>query len=130
MPDKVNKVALVFDPNLGDKLEPLASHSHVWIIDTPHNQAIAKKYWQTHPLHKRETGVTTFKFSDSQTTEELCLSMLDTVDLHHGEYSSNPPNSILEIVGLPRSKEIQAALEELGFKVFEPTPDGFRASRV
>lgn len=130
MSDKINKVVLVLDPNFGDKLESLASQSHVWIIDTPHNQAIATKHWQTHPQDKIETGITTFKFSSNKALEEVCLGILDTIDLHHGKYSSNPPYSILEIVGLPISEEIQAALEELGFKVFEPTPDGFRASRI
>jgi hypothetical protein len=130
MSDKVNKVALVLDPNFGEKLELLAYQSHVWIIDTPHNQAIAIKYWHTHPHDKTETGITTFKFSTDKTLEELCLGMLDTIDLHHGEYSSNPPYSNLEIVGLPKSEALQSALEELGFKVFEPTAAGFRALRI
>jgi hypothetical protein len=129
MTDKLNKVALVLDPNFGQRLEPLAIHSHVWIIDTPANRIIAEKYWQDNPEHKLGMGITTFQVNDNETMEEACLRILDAIDLHHGEYSSDPPYSALEVIGLPISEQIKSALEGIGFEAFEHTAEGFRTTR-
>lgn len=125
----VNKVSLVLDSDVGDRLSELASDSHVWLIDAPANRAAASKYRARNPKGGAGSGVTTFRASDDTSDLEKCLGVLGTIDLHHGEYSSDPPYSILEVVGLPRSREVISALENLGFKNFEDTEAGFRAER-
>ena len=129
MTDQLNKVTLVLDPNFGQRLELLAIHSQVWTIDTPANRIIAEKYWQDNPEHTLEMGITTFQVNDNETMEEACLRILDAIDLHHGEYSSNPPYSDLEVIGLPISEQIKCALEGIGFEAIEHTAEGFRATR-
>ena len=129
MTDKLHKVVLVLDPNFGQRLTDLASHSHVWIVDTPANRLIAEKYWQDNPEHKLETGITTFKVNDNETVEEMSLRILDSIDLHHGQYSSDPPYSRLEIIGLSVTQEIKCTLEELGFEVIEQTAGGILSAR-
>jgi hypothetical protein len=121
MTDKFNKVALILDPNFGQRLTALASRSHVWIVDTPANRLIAEEYWQDNPEHKLETGITTFEVYDDETVAETCLRILDTIDLHHGGHSSDSPYSTLEIISLPATQDIKCALEELGFEVIEQT---------
>jgi len=76
-----------------------------------------------------ETGVTTFTAADDDTGSEACLKILETIDLHHGEYSSDPPYSVLETVGAPLSRLVKGAIEALGFSRFESTANGFRALR-
>jgi hypothetical protein len=130
MTKKSNKVTMVLDPNFGQKLEAFAIHSHVWAIDTPANLTIAEKYWQNNPEHKPETGITTFHVHENETAAEACLRILDVIDLHHGEYSSTPPYSALEIIGLSvLSEQIKSALEGLGFEAFERTAEGFQSTR-
>lgn len=125
----MNEVTLVLDPDYNDKLSSLAAVSHVWVIDTPANRAAASAYWAQNPKHKVETGITTFKSSENESRLESCLKMLDTIDLHHEEYASNPPYSILEVIGLPLTDEVKSAVEDLGFGTFETTVEGFRAKR-
>jgi hypothetical protein len=57
------------------------------------------------------------------------LSILGTVEEHHGAYSHDPPLSVLQVVGIEPSA---AAIEELaayGFGRIEPSDDGFIARR-
>ncbi len=129
MPELMNKVALVLEPDYGGKLAPLAAISHVWVIDTPANRAAASEYRALNPRHKPETGITTFKSSESASRLETCLGILSAVDLHHGEYSSHPPYSELEVIGVPLSDEVKSAIKDLGFRRCEVTADGFRATR-
>jgi hypothetical protein len=125
----MNKVALVLEPDYGGKLASLAAISHVWVVDTPANRAAASAYRALNPKHKLEAGVTTFKASENASRLETCLGILVTVDLHHGEYSSTPPYSELEVIGVPLTNEVKSAIRDLGFGGFEATAEGFRARR-
>lgn len=129
MAELMNKVALVFEPEYGRKLAPLAAVSHVWVVDTPANRAAASEYWAQNPGHKVEAGITTFKYSEGASRLGAYLGILATVDLHHGTYSSNPPYSELEVIGVPLTDEAKSATRDLGFMRFEPTAEGFRATR-
>jgi hypothetical protein len=128
MSELINKVALVLDPDYGDKLTSLADVSHVWVIDTPSNRTVASEYWALNPTHQAELGITTFS-SENKSRLESCLKILETVDMHHGPHSSDPPYSVLEVIGLPLTDEAKAAIEDLGFETFETTVAGFRATR-
>jgi hypothetical protein len=129
MSDRESKVTLVLDPDYGDKLPSLAAVGHVWIIDTPANRAAASAYWAQHPNHQIESGITTFKSSGNESRLENCLNILETIDLHHKQYSSSPPYSVLEIIGLSLTNEVKSSIEDLGFGTFETTVEGFRATR-
>ncbi|HSE15699.1 MAG TPA: hypothetical protein VLB46_01520 [Pyrinomonadaceae bacterium] len=129
MSERINKVALVLDPDYGDKLRVLANMAHVWVVDTPPNRAVAAEYWSEHPTSGPESGITIFKVSDVDSRFENCVNIIETIDLHHGPYSSDPPYSVLEVIGLPLTDEAKAALEDLGFETFETTVEGFRAKR-
>ncbi len=129
MAELMNKVALVLEPEYGGKLAPLAAASHVWVVDTPANRAAASEYWARNPGYSVASGITTFKSSESASRLETCLGILATVDLHHGAYSSNPPYSELEVIGVPLTDEAKSVVQGLGFERFETTPAGFRATR-
>lgn len=123
-------VAVVVDPAYGDKLLDLAARLHVWIIDTPVNKAAAQVLWsQDGRIHSLDSGVTTFSAFVVRRPDEIVASMLETIDLHHGEYSHSPPWSVLEVYGASPSPSLAAALADYGFTDISPTPDGFRASR-
>ena len=129
MSEQVNKVALVLDPDYGDKLTSLADMGHVWVVDTRANRAVASTYWDQQPIHQVERGITTFNTSENGSRLESCLNILETIDMHHGPHSSDPPYSVLEVIGLPLTDEAQSAIEALGFDTFEKTAEGFRATR-
>ena len=124
-----HKVTLVLNSDYGDKLASLAESSHVWVVDSIANRSAAAEYWSRNPKHRVEAGITTFQSSANESPLESCLKMLDTIDLHHGQYSSNPPYSIFEVIGCPLSKAVKSSIEAFGFRNFEATAEGFRARR-
>ena len=130
MSERINKVAVVLDPNYGDKLTSLAQLCHVWVMDTPANSSVASEYWAQNPTYEAERGITTFTVFENESRLESCLRILETVDDHHGPYSSDPPYSVLEVIGVGLTDETKAAIEDLGFETFETTVEGFRAARI
>jgi hypothetical protein len=91
-------VAIVFDAAFGSRLFELAARMPVWIVDTPPNLA-AVDQWRPHPAQSEAEGVTTFKVDPKETAEAWCADILYMVDLHHGEYSHDPPYSAIEVIG-------------------------------
>jgi hypothetical protein len=123
-------VAVVVDPAFGDKLSPLAARVHVWIIDTPENNDAAEAVWrECSGANSIERGATKFSASRTDPPDEVVTSMLDTIDLHHGEYSHVPRWSVLEVFGANPTPRLVAALAELGFSKVASTPDGFKSWR-
>jgi hypothetical protein len=102
---------------------------HIWLIESPANREAAASYRAAHGASTVEKSVTTFKAADDDSGSETCLKMLETIDLHHGVDSADPPYSVLEIVGARLSRSVQRAIEALGFSRFESTDNGFRALR-
>jgi hypothetical protein len=125
-----HRVRAIVDPAFGERLAELPADAAAWIIDTPQNTPVAHRLWKERPATTHLTGITTFRPGSSLSAEEELLSQLDTIDLHHGHYSADPPYSILEVIGCSASDRVRAALEELGFSVDFTTFDGFTAVRV
>ena len=127
MGESINKVTLVVDKNYGQRLLDLVGTTAIWVIDTETNRMVAEEYWRQNPNPKPELTLTTFKYSDEATASETCLSMLNVIDLHHGEDSGG--YSVFEVIGTELNKRLRAALTELGFNAFVKTAEGFRATR-
>ncbi len=119
----MNKVTLVVDKNYGQRLLSLVETGAVWIVDTEANRKAAETCWSLDP----EANVTTFKYLDEDSASEICLGILDVIDLHHGKDSDG--YSVLELIGVQMKNELRAAIMELGFNAFVKTEEGFRASR-
>ena len=127
MGESNNKVILVVDKNYGQRLLDLVGTGAIWIIDTETNRMAVKENWHLNPNPKVELSVTTFKYSAEATATETCLSILNVIDLHHGECYTG--YSVFEVIGTKLNKRLRAAITELGFNTFVKTAEGFRASR-
>jgi len=127
--DQGYRVFVVLDRSYGDKLAELARTGPVWIVDTPRNHTAAEQFWAAHPDRTHLTGVTTFKFEIDSSPEETLINEMDTIDLHHGRYSANPPYAAIEVIGTSISETLRGRLSEFGFSEFETTSEGFRAVR-
>ena len=123
------KVYVVVDRAFGERLDMLEKGVPVWIVDTPTNKTAAQRVWQRLPDANHLTGVTTFSDSGSATSAELLLAEIDTIDLHHGTYSADPPYTVLEVIGTPLTGEIKDALSAYGFDEFRENSRGFTATR-
>ena len=121
------RVRVVVDPNFGERLASLPAHEPVWVIDSAANSPVAHRLWRERPAENHLTGITTFKSGGNCSPEEELLAQLGTIDLHHGEYSANPPYTVIEVIGCSPSDGVRAALAERGFRVDSPTANGFTA---
>jgi len=123
------RVFVVVDRDYGHRLSQLAQTGPVWIVDTPANRAVAQGIWTTNPNNSHLDGVTTFKFGEGNSSEDILVNELDTIDLHHGTYSANPPYTVLEVIGTGISTRLKAELSQFGFDEFQETSQGFRSVR-
>jgi hypothetical protein len=122
------RVFVVLDREYGKRLSEPAAKGPVWIVDSPVNRAEAEQLWSARPTYTHLDAVTTFK-SDCSSPEETLINELDTIDEHHGNYSADPPYTILEVIGTTATEKVKAKLGRFGFNEFEPIPNGFRAVR-
>jgi hypothetical protein len=123
------RVFVVLDRDYGERLSELAKNGPVWIVDTPTNRAAAQRSWTANPNRSHLDGITTFKTTDTSSPETALIEQLDTIDLHHGMYSANPPYTVLEIIGTTISERTKSELSQFGFDQFQGTAEGFRAVR-
>ena len=129
MPDTPYTVLVVLDRDFGERLASLAPETPVWIIGSPSNTPIAHRLWKERPASNHLNGVTVFNGFKDGTPEEILLNELDTIDLHHGQHSADPPYARLVILGVPLTDSVKDALEALGFESFQQEAAGFSANR-
>jgi hypothetical protein len=124
------KVRVVVDLAFGERLASLPAGEPAWVIDSPINTPVAQRLWRERKDENHLTGITTFKPGANTSPEEEAIRMLDTIEDHHGEYSADPPYSILEIIGCADSQPLQSALAQFGFRVEASSSDGVVAVRT
>ena len=122
------RVRIVVDPSFGARLEDLPAGEPVWIIQSATNTPVAQRLWTERPGLTHIRGITTFR-GDDRPPDEVLLGLIDTVDLHHGVYSADPPYSEVEVYGVGLTASIEHALRTLGFAHFQPAGEGFLATR-
>ncbi len=123
------KVYVVVDREFGEQLADLEQGAPVWIVDTPTNKPVAQRLWKERPGKDHLTSITTFKAPDSSSAEDMLLAELDTIDLHHGPHSADPPYTVIEVVGAPLTAKTKTELSEYGFNEFHAKSKGFTARR-
>jgi len=116
-------VAIVADPDFGDRLEELALRMPVWIADTKGNSVAIKRFFRR---IRREGGASlaSFVVDPKASREHWVASVLETVNEHHGPCSQDPPYQRIEVIGTPLSPALRAFCEELGFHSFRDTATG------
>lgn len=124
------RVIVVVDRAFGERLEGIARGIPVWIIDSPTNRAFVEKVWREYREPSHLKGITIFNSPEDASAERSLLDQLDSIDLHHGAYSADPPYSELEVIGVVLTEAIQTALEQTGFKETHPIDSGFLAVRT
>jgi len=123
------KVFLIVDPSFGELLSSLPPHVPVWIIESDLNSPVVERLRQERAEESHLQGITTFKQKAKLSSEEQAISMLEQVDLHHGEFSTHPPYSILEIIGCTATDVLKQELQEYGLGVSEFSEKSFIATR-
>ena len=122
------RVVVVMDPGYGGRLIPLAQSVHVWAIRSPENEDAQRFFLSRQPPEREgsersDTGLTIFDAAP------LCADLLDTIVLHHGEYSHDPPVDAIEVIGSTLEEEVRSAFGDQGFPFFVLRANGFLACR-
>jgi hypothetical protein len=105
------RVAIVFDPEFGDRLATLAMRTPVWIVESVTNRAAVSDAW-SRATEWPHISVTIFRPPD---------------DLKH-LLSQIGQSQRVDVIGLPLTEAGREALSEAGFTKIVETGDGFRAS--
>ncbi|MEH2513111.1 hypothetical protein V1291_004465 [Nitrobacteraceae bacterium AZCC 1564] len=127
--DNARSVLVIVDPAFGEKLLSIPAGRPVWITMSPENEPFVRAIWNTRETSNHLTGITGFNFSANASPEITFLDELDTIDLHHGPYSSSSSYTEIAAIGVRLTADIRAALAEHGFTDFTETEDGFTAKR-
>jgi hypothetical protein len=129
-------VAIVVNPQFGDRVVELLDRMPVWIADTETNCTAAARASASRSQSGQDVGhtaigaITTFTIDTDSTAESWCLGILDTVAGHHDRYSHSPGYSGLEIYGAEPSPTLLAALAEYRLTDIATVPGRFRATTL
>ena len=123
------KVRVVVDSAFGEKLASLPAREPVWIVDSPTNTPVAHRLWRERAAEDHLTGITTFKPGQNLSPAEEAAALLNTIETHHGEYSANPPYSVLEIIGCAETDQLRTSLADFGFHIEASSNDSVLAVR-
>jgi len=126
---KPYRVLVVVDREYGQRPTALTQEGPVWVVDTPANRAVAQQIWDAEPNRSHLQGITIFKFPKDGSPEDILVNELDTIDLHHGPFSANPPYTELDVIGTAITPRLRTELGQFGLDDFQETPHGFRAVR-
>ena len=119
-----SRVIIIVDRDYGARLRLLPDELPAWVIDSPKNHPVIVELWESRKRWS-QTGMLTSFVDQPDATPEYCLiSILDTIDLHHGAYSQKNPWSIAQVVGAEPFPEVAQAMNALGFLLHSESRDG------
>lgn len=117
-------VSEAFEPVLAEQ----AHSHHVWAVRTPEAERIARAIWadQSPGESTNATGITLFAATGDPETD--LLSIIDTVELHHGLAAGKPPANVFRVLGVQLTDAIRDTLCSVGFSRLVSTQEGFTAT--
>jgi hypothetical protein len=122
-------VSIVLDRSYGSLLRELIEAGPVWVVNSPANREFTQQLWAAAPTNGHLEGVTLFKASEDRAAEQMLVDWMDTIDLHHGVYSADPPYTAVRVIGSRLTPEAREFLGTYGFDSFTETEEGFQAVR-
>jgi hypothetical protein len=117
-------VALILDPNFGDRILSLAQQMPVWIVASPVNDravaALRSKF--------EDERLTTLLRLPNERSDDTLARALIAIDEHHGGEGQTDSYEVVEAYG---AKELPSheLSSELGFRSLVATDYGFRAQK-
>jgi hypothetical protein len=121
-----SQVAIIIDPEFGDRLASLADQQCVWVADSANDRTATERLWR----EKSAYAVTTFHCDPTASSVEILADILPIIDEHHGALSCTPPYRRLVVYGVEPNAAVLAALTMVGFGLETPIANGFTAIAV
>jgi hypothetical protein len=126
--EKPVTIAVVLDPNFGERLSELAAQGPVWITSSPINQAAVEHHWKT--ASGDWHSVTYWSQPRTGETEQQWLGILDDLEIHHSAPWAGPGIAGIQVIGAPLTKAAESALHEFEYTITSSGPNSFRAIRT
>ena len=108
-------VAIVFAPDFSARLQKVAFHTPVWLMETPENRAAAEEAWMR-AVEWPHIAITLFR------PDEEWRTLLAQIALQH-------PVVSVDVIGTGLTEDARTALRDAGFQKFDRTAEGFRARK-
>jgi hypothetical protein len=106
-------VALILDPDFGQRLERIAQEMPVWILSSPSNDAAIE---QARRSVKDDASITSYIPQKPEDRVTTCTQVLYDIDEHHGVWSSSDPYEELLVFGARPVEFSPEAMTELGLE--------------
>ncbi len=129
MKGKPYTVHVVVDPEFGERLREIPLGEPVWIADTEVNRPAYEAVGRERNPESHLVGLSSFKVERAARPEDWLISELAEIELHHGEYSHDPPWSRINVIGAKWTERIQKELARFGFTAHRATREGFEATK-
>ena len=130
----LHQVALIVDPDFGERLLPLADAMHVWCVASPANFAALQAWYARDPAQDFSflRGGSSFPERPGIAPAALAASMIEAIDDHHGPQwvegvGEIPAWSRLTVIGCGYEEPLVTALATYGFGLEGEVPGGFVA---
>jgi len=117
-------VALVVDPEYGERLQGLVERMPIWALNSTTNRAATEWIWEKDPETRRR--ITLFDVPDFPVDTQEFIGIVASIDAQRTKHS-HPPVRDLEVIGMGVYPDLNGALLEFGFQSVETTVSGFKA---
>jgi len=119
-----SSVALVVDPEYGERLQGLVERMPIWALNSTSNRAATEWLWEKDPETRRR--ITLFDVPDFPVDTQEFIGIVASIDSQRTKHSQ-PPVRDVEVIGMEVYPDLNGALLEFGFQTVEPTVSGFKA---
>lgn len=117
-------MALVLDPEFGERLQGLVEHAPVWALNSPTNRTAAEWLWEKEPDTRKR--ITLFDVPDFPLDTQEFIGVVASIVAQRSKHGE-PPLEHVEVIGMDLFPDLNGALLEFGFRMVEPTVRGFKA---
>jgi len=126
----VSCVAIVLDPDSAERILDVGQRMDVWISPSAENRQAAARLRKLLENDPDAPVVTLWSQPRTGASEEEWLGILQTIEMHHGEYAAEKPVTELHVFGASPEPHVVAALHALGYtRVAIGDDSSFTASR-
>jgi hypothetical protein len=117
-------LAVVLDPEFGERMQSLVERMPIWAINSTTNQAAAEWMWEKEEGTRKR--ITLFDVPDFPLDTQEFIGVLASIDGERSKHGA-PPVRDLEVIGMELFPDLNGALLEFGFEKVETTVSGFKA---
>lgn len=117
-------VAMVLDPEYGERLQGLIEHVPVWALNSTTNRAATEWLWEKDPDARRR--ITLFDVPDYPLDTQEFIGVVASIVAQRSQHGEEALQD-LEVIGMELFPDLNGALLEFGFQGVESTVRGFKA---